>query len=196
MAAELYGKNAILVVCINRIGAIEMIKTKKRIKATASIYVVQSKDQATEAIKYLGDIQRELIRLETEMNDKIAEITASYSSSIEVLKKKSVEIQKGIQIWCEANRDELTNNGKVKSANLVTGEVQWRNRPPSCVIRGLETVIETLKKLKLERFIRTKEEVNKEAILNEPNVVAHVPGITIKKDVEDFAIVPFEQEVI
>ncbi|OCG45800.1 host-nuclease inhibitor protein Gam [Gilliamella sp. Choc4-2] len=173
-----------------------MIKTKKRIKTTASIYVVQSKDQATEAIKYLGDIQRELIRLETEMNDKIAEITASYSSSIEVLKKKSVEIQKGIQIWCEANRDELTNGGKVKSANLVTGEVQWRNRPPSCTIRGSESVIEALKELKLTRFIRTKEEINKEAILNEPNAVAHVPGITIKKDVEDFAIVPFEQEVI
>lgn len=172
-----------------------MIKTKKRIKTTASIYVVQSKDQTTEAIKYLGDIQRELVRLETEMNDKIAEITASYSSNIEVLKKKSAEIQKGIQIWCEANRDELTNNGKVKSANLVTGEIQWRNRPPSCMIRSVENVIETLKQLGLHRFVRTKEEVNKEAILNEPNIVAHIPGITIKKDVEDFAIVPFEQEI-
>ncbi|MCX8712320.1 host-nuclease inhibitor Gam family protein [Gilliamella sp. B3464] len=173
-----------------------MIKTKKHIKASASIYVVQSKKQASEAIKYLGDIQRELTRLETEMNDKIADITGSYSSSIEVLKKKSTEIQKGIQIWCEANRDELTNNGKVKSANLTTGEVQWRNRPPSCVIRGIETVIESLKSLGLNRFIRTKEEINKDAILNEPNVVAHVPGITIKKDIEDFAIVPFEQEVV
>ncbi|OCG02940.1 host-nuclease inhibitor Gam family protein [Gilliamella sp. wkB112] len=173
-----------------------MIKAKTRIKATASIYVVQSKEQASEAIKYLGDIQRELVRLETEMNDKIADITASFSSNIEDLTKKSTQIQKGIQIWCEANRDELTNNGKVKTANLVTGEVQWRNRPPSCIIRGIDAVIESLKNLGLERFIRTKEEVNKEAILNESNVVAHVPGITIKKDIEDFAIVPFEQEVV
>lgn len=173
-----------------------MIKAKTRIKSAASIYVVQSKEQATNAIKYLGDVQRDLIRLETEMNDKIADITASYSSNIEVLKKKSTEIQNGLQIWCEANRDELTNNGKVKSANLTTGEVQWRNRPPSCIIRGAETVIESLKNLGLERFIRTKEEINKDAILNESNVVAHVPGITIKKDIEDFAIVPFEQEVM
>jgi len=67
--------------------------------------------------------------------------------------------------------------------------------PPSCIIRSVENVIETLKQLGLNRFVRTKEEVNKEAILNEPNIVAHIPGITIKKDVEDFAIVPFEQEV-
>jgi phage host-nuclease inhibitor protein Gam len=173
-----------------------MIKAKKRIKAAASVYAVQSKEEVTSSIRNLGDIQRELIRLETEMNDKIAEITASYSSTIDLLKLKSTQLQTGIQIWCEANRDELTNGGKVKSANLVTGEVQWRNRPPSCTIRGSESVIEALKELKLTRFIRTKEEINKEAILNEPNAVAHVPGITIKKDVEDFAIVPFEQEVI
>ncbi|AHN26217.1 putative host-nuclease inhibitor protein [Gilliamella apicola] len=172
-----------------------MLKQKKRIKAAASVYVVQSKEQAIEAIKCLGDIQRELIRLETEMNDQIAIITASFSSNIETLKQKSTQLQKGIQIWCEANRDELTNNGKIKTANLVTGEVQWRNRPPSCIIRSVENVIETLKQLGINRFVRTKEEVNKEAILNEPNIVAHIPGITIKKDVEDFAIVPFEQEV-
>ena len=172
-----------------------MLKQKNRIKATASVYVVQSKEQAIEAIKCLGDIQRELIRLETEMNDQIAIITASFSSNIETLKQNSTQLQKGIQIWCEANRDELTNNGKIKTANLVTGEVQWRNRPPSCIIRSVENVIKTLKQLGLNRFVRTKEEVNKEAILNEPNIVAHIPGITIKKDVEDFAIVPFEQEV-
>lgn len=172
-----------------------MLKQKNRIKAAASVYVVQSKEQAIEAIKCLGDIQRELIRLETEMNDQIAIITASFSSNIETLKQKSTQLQKGIQIWCEANRDELTNNGKIKTANLVTGEVQWRNRPPSCIIRSVENVIKTLKQLGLNRFVRTKEEVNKEAILNEPNIVAHIPGITIKKDVEDFAIVPFEQEV-
>ncbi|MDF7669856.1 host-nuclease inhibitor Gam family protein [Orbaceae bacterium ESL0721] len=173
-----------------------MAKIKKRIKAAASVYVVQSKEEVTISIRNLGDVQRELTRLETEMNDKIADITDSYSSTIELLKLKSNQLQTGIQIWCEANRDELTNNGRVKSANLVTGEVQWRNRPPSCTIRGAESVIESLKQLNLTRFIRIKEEINKEAILNEPNAVINVPGITIKKDIEDFAIVPFEQEIV
>ena len=104
-------------------------------------------------------------------------------------------LQKGVQGWCEANRDELTNNGKTKTANLVTGEVQWRNRPPSVSIRGADSVLETLLRLGLERFIRRKEEINKEAILNEPAAVAGVAGITVKSGIEDFAIVPFEQTV-
>jgi phage host-nuclease inhibitor protein Gam len=56
-------------------------------------------------------------------------------------------------------------------------------------------VIDTLKRLALGRFIRTKEEINKEAILNEPDAVAGVAGIAIQRGVEDFVITPFEQEV-
>ncbi|OCN21072.1 hypothetical protein AN665_0211575 [Serratia marcescens] len=48
--------------------------------------------------------------------------------------------------------------------------------------------------LGLERFIRRKEEINKEAILNEPSAVSGVAGITVKTGIEDFAIVPFEQD--
>ncbi|MBP2848728.1 host-nuclease inhibitor Gam family protein [Dickeya oryzae] len=171
------------------------MKGKKRLKAAAAPYVAQTKDEVIAGIKQLGDIQRELIRVETEMNDSIAEITASHSPAIEQLKAKMEELQSGIQTWCEAHRDELTNGGKVKFANLTTGEVQWRNRPPSVSIRGVESVIEFLKRQKLSRFIRVKEEINKDAILNEPTAVKNIPGITIKKDVEDFSIIPFEQEV-
>lgn len=63
----------------------------------------------------------------------------------------------------------------------MTGEVQWRNRPPSVAIRGADSVIETLLRLGLERFIRRKEEINKEAILNEPSAVSGVAGITVKR---------------
>jgi len=62
-------------------------------------------------------------------------------------------------------------------------------------VRGAESVLELLKVKGLERFIRTKEEVNKEAILNEPDAVEALPGVTINRDIEDFAIVPFEQGV-
>ncbi|ELK3731030.1 host-nuclease inhibitor Gam family protein, partial [Salmonella enterica subsp. enterica serovar Montevideo] len=103
-------------------------------------------------------------------------------------------LSKGVQGWCEANRDELTNGGKVKTANLVTGDVSWRVRPPSVSIRGMDAVMETLERLGLQRFIRTKQEINKEAILLEPKAVAGVAGITVKSGIEDFSIIPFEQE--
>ncbi|WP_218072822.1 host-nuclease inhibitor Gam family protein, partial [Escherichia coli] len=141
-----------------------------------------------------GDLQREAARLETEMNDAIAEITEKYASQIAPLKTSIETLSKGVQGWCEANRDELTNGGKVKTANLVTGDVSWRQRPPSVSIRGVDAVMETLERLGLQRFIRTKQEINKEAILLEPKAVAGVAGITVKSGIEDFSIIPFEQE--
>lgn len=167
----------------------------KRIKSAAAVYVPQSKEDVTCDIRKIGDLQRELARVETAMNDEIGEITDRYAPQMDVLKRDLEVLQKGVQGWCEANRDELTNNGKTKTANLVTGEVQWRNRPPSVSIRGADSVLETLLRLGLERFIRRKEEINKEAILNEPTAVAGVAGITVKSGIEDFAIVPFEQTV-
>ncbi|MDT4791716.1 Bacteriophage Mu Gam like protein [compost metagenome] len=168
---------------------------KKRLKATASQYVPQSRDDVVNDIKNIGDVQREITRLETEMNDEIGEITERYSARAEELKQRLGTLQKGVQAWCEAHRAELTDNNKVKFCNLVTGEVQWRCRPPSVTVRGADTVLELLKAKGLQRLIRTKEEVNKEAILNEPLAVLGIPGVAINRDIEDFAIVPFEQAV-
>ncbi|CAD6551180.1 phage host-nuclease inhibitor protein Gam [Escherichia coli] len=145
-------------------------------------------------IKRIGDLQREASRLETEMNDAIAEITEKFAARIAPIKTDIETLSKGVQGWCEANRDELTNGGKVKTANLVTGDVSWRQRPPSVSIRGVDAVMETLERLGLQRFIRTKQEINKEAILLEPKAVAGVAGITVKSGLEDFSIIPFEQE--
>ena len=86
-------------------------------------------------------------------------------------------------------------NGKTKTGSFNTGEVQWRQRPPSVGIRGAESVLESLRTLGLVRFIRKKEEVNKEDMLNEPELAATVAGVTIKTGVEDFVITPFEQEI-
>ena len=166
----------------------------KKHKAPAASYVCQDKEQTMAAIKLLGDTQRELTRIETELNDEIAAITDSRKTQIEALKTRIDSLLNGIQTWCEANRAELCKDGG-KTANLITGEVSWRQRPPSISIRAVDKVLETLKALKLDRFIRTKEEPNKEAMLADPKTVQGIAGVTINTGVEDFAVTPFEQEV-
>jgi phage host-nuclease inhibitor protein Gam len=103
-------------------------------------------------------------------------------------------LSQGVQIWCDAHRDELTQGGKTKTATLGSGTVQWRMNPPKCVLRGTDAILKALKALGLQRFIRTKEEVNKEAILAEPAAVNAVPGIRIEQT-EEFVITPFEAEL-
>lgn len=165
-----------------------------RLKLQAEAYVPQTQDDVAADIRTIGDLQRQLTRYQTEVNDKIAEITATYQPLLDQLKDQIKPLQAGVQVWCEANRHELTRGGKVKSANLVTGEVQWRQRPPSVSVRGVDAVLSVLAELGLARFIRTKQEVNKDAILAEPDAVRGVAGISVVTGVEDFVIVPFEIE--
>lgn len=173
-----------------------MAKTATRLKAKAQVYVPQTKGDAAADIRKIGDLQRELLRSNTEMNDAIAVIAHNFQPRLDAINEQLKILQEGVQGYCEAHRSELTDGGKVKTANFVTGEVQWRKRPPSVTLRGVEAVIETLKRLGFAKFVRTKEEINKDAILNEPDEVRGVAGITIVKDVEDFVITPFEQEVV
>ena len=160
----------------------------------ASSAVPQSKNEVALYIKNLGDVQREFERSKAEMNDAIAGITKSYQPVLEAQQARMTALQSGIQTWCEANRATLCD-GMRKNANLVTGEVAWRLRPPSVTIRGADTVIETLLRMDLSRFVRTKEEINKEAMLNEPDAVRGIAGITINRGVEDFSITPFQATV-
>lgn len=168
--------------------------TRTKFKSKATAYAPQTKDDVAADIRKLGDLQRSMTRRTADMNDAIGAITAQAQPELEALQEQITTLQGGVQTWCEANRDTLTDNGKTKTANLVTGEVNWRQRPPSVGVRGADAVIDMLKRLGLTKFIRAKEEVNKEAILNEPDEVRGVAGITINSGVEDFVITPFEQE--
>lgn len=166
-----------------------------RLKSNAASHPVpNSKGEAAADIRQIGDLSREHLRLTTELNDQIAAITHGYQPRLEHLDNQLAALQAGVQTWCEAHRDELTGGGKVKTANLLTGEVQWRQRPPSVRVTGAEAVIEFLERCGLGRFVRTRKDVNKEAILNEPEAVAGVAGISLSTGVEDFVITPFEIE--
>lgn len=166
-----------------------------KLKTKAQTYAPQTQNDCASDIKKLGDLQREFYRMTADMNDEIAAITKRYQPRLEGKTEQIETLQQGVQTYCEAHRDELTNSSKVKTANFITGEVQWRQRPPSIGIRGADAVVETLKRLGLGRFVRTKEEVNKEAMLNEPDAVRGVAGVTLVTGVEDFVITPFEAEV-
>lgn len=164
-----------------------------RIKTPASSTTPQSKVEVQEDIKKIGDLQREQARLTADMNDEIAKITKAVAPNLDLLGEQINLLQRGVHFWCEANREQLC--GKGKSANLITGEVAWRQRPPSVRISSVDRVIDMLKQHGLSRFVRVKEEVNKDAILAEPDTVHALPGIVISTGVEDFVITPFEVEV-
>lgn len=168
--------------------------TRIKLKTPAATRVPQNKAECANDIKALGDVQRQFERSRAEMNDAIAHITKKFASVLEAQTTQMIALQTGIQTFCEANRAALLG-GNGKTANFVTGEVSWRQRPPSVTIRGADSVIETLTRMNLSRFVRTKLEVNKEAMLNEADAVRGIAGITVVTGVEDFSITPFALDV-
>lgn len=172
-----------------------MAKKPTRLKSEVQTIALQTHDEVALAIKQIGDLQRELTRLSTLQDDEKAVIDEKYTAQLTEIKEKIKPLQQAVQAYCECHRDELTNGGKQKTGYFNTGEVQWRVKPPAVVIKGVDSVLESLKNFGLFRFIRTKDEINKEAILNEPDGVKGVAGITIKTGVEEFVIKPNEQEI-
>jgi phage host-nuclease inhibitor protein Gam len=168
-----------------------------RLKSKAATTAVpQTKPEVAEAIRQLGDKQRAFERMKTELNDRLAAITQEFAPHLTVLAEAVTAQQQAIQTWCEAHRVDLcgVDDKLGKTANLVTGEVGWRMRPPSVKVRDAEGVIDTLIRMDMRQFVRTKEEVNKEAILADPERVRGIAGITIVRGAEDFFVVPFEAQ--
>ncbi|ENY4566711.1 host-nuclease inhibitor Gam family protein [Salmonella enterica subsp. enterica] len=177
-----------------------MAKKTSRLKAAAASYMPQSKEQVISDIKEIGDIQRKLTRMETEMNDKIAVITNKYTPDTEALNTKLELLKAGVTAWCGVNRNELTNNGKTKTVKFTTGEVSWRTNPLSVNLKGTEGILKELIKRKWEQFITRKISVNKAAINNalktdKDAAIGKIEGVIVDKDTETFSIEPFEQEL-
>jgi len=167
-----------------------------RIKSKTLAAVPQSKNDCAESIRIMGDLQREFERNRGAMNDAIAAITQEHQPLLAALSERIQALQTGVQAWCEAHRVDLCGpDDKLgKTANLVTGEVAWRIRPPSVRITGADNVVETLQRMGLGRFVRVKAEPNKDAMLAEADAVRGIGGISIISGIEDFIVTPFEAQ--
>lgn len=169
----------------------------KKIK-TQSVVSAQTEAEAVSKIREIGDLEREKKRLEAEMNDQIAQLQETYKRKVAQLDEGIGERTESVHLWCEANRAKLTDNNRVKYADLTTGIVKWRVNPPSVTISGKDDVIERLQSdPNLKRFVREKYEINRELILQYPELFENnqFKGIKIKSGEEFFVIEPFNQEL-
>ncbi|MCA1492723.1 host-nuclease inhibitor Gam family protein [Ensifer sp. NBAIM29] len=171
------------------------MKTALKTKTKALSRVPQSREDAVWAIGRIGALRREIAARKAEADEAARKIGEKLESNIAAAAAELAEHEKGVQTWCEANRLALTNDGKVKFHEFGTGRVNWRSRPPKVSIRGVEAVIEAVKALGLKgKFLRVKEELNKDAMLADADTARKIAGVTISSEGEDFVIEPLELE--
>ena len=159
---------------------------------TTNYPVPQDDSEARSAILEVGQAQRKIVRLEAELNDKVAKLKEQYGAKADVHRARVTELTEGLRMFCEANRARLTRDGRVKHHKFDTGEISWRHRPAKVTLKGIDQILERIREAGLTRFIRVKEEINKEAMLEDRENAVGITGVTIGSDGEDFIVTPDE----
>jgi phage host-nuclease inhibitor protein Gam len=160
----------------------------------AVVAVPKSLDEAAEFLTQIGKEQRATDKIQSDLNAKVDELKTKAMANVEPHQEKISQLVEGLFAYAEAHRDELTDGGKRKTIEVPTGIFGWRMTPPAVSLRDVKSILKSLKSLGLERFIRTKEEIDKEAILKEPNVATRVRGVSISQH-EEFIAKPAELEI-
>lgn len=169
---------------------------EKRMKRPAETAPVpQSRAEAEAMLARLGAVQREQKVIAVALDEVTAQQKARAENEARPLAEEAERLTRGLQMWAEANRLSLTEGGRTKTVRLATGEIAWRARPPSVKITNQPGVIERLVHLGLARFLRTKTEINREAMLAEPSVASEVTGVAIASEGEEFVLTPTSVEM-
>lgn len=168
--------------------------TRRQKILAPSAPVPQSDLEAEAQLRRIGDLDREMIRLRTERDDAKAALDEAHGAAVAPLNDEIAALTAGLKTWAEANRQRLTQNGRVKHARLATGLIEWRRRPPRVTVKGADAVIAALEKAGLHRFLRRRVEVNREAVLDDPDAVRGIKGLSVGSAGEDFIAKPNETE--
>ena len=166
---------------------------KKAIKHVV-VPIPASLKEAAEFIGRIGKEQREIDRIQNELNEVVEKLKSKSMSESQVRNENISQLFEGLFIFAESHRNELTEDGKKKTVEVPTGIFAWRLTPPSVSLKSIKEVISSLRSLGLRRFLRMKVEVNKEAMLKEPELAKTVKGVTISQR-EEFVVKPAELEI-
>lgn len=179
-----------------------MAKQPKAKTRAANIAVPQNPQEAAAFIGRIGIAERMVARIEQDMNDQIARIKQASEEAAAGYVADSKALTAGLQIYCDANRDKLTDGGKVKHAQFGTGKVEWRQLPPSVRLKPGVKADDVIAWCEAqddhpeyaERFVRTKKELDKDALRASP-MADDIPGIIIGSAGEQFTVAPFEAQI-
>lgn len=151
-------------------------------------------EEAAMLLSAIGSVRRSVETIRTSLNEQIEALKATSLVQAKPLQDKLARLVEALYVFAEGQREALTDGGKRKTVALPTGSFGWRTAPPAVNIRSAEKVLASLKELGLTQFIRTKEEINKEAMLKEPEAAKSVKGVFFTQH-EEFFVKPSEVDI-
>ena len=128
----------------------------------------------------LDETQARLDKAEALADERIAKIKEALREATESDRKVTGKIMDKLVIFASENRNLIECDG-VKTAILTNGSLALRLTPPAVDVEDDEVMIELLKRMGLGRFIRTKEELDRELLLAERKNMPRVPGLSFSQ---------------
>ena len=147
---------------------------RKRIETGTTL---QSWDDVDRCLAEIGRIDRELGLIEAGQQESIDQIKAATKLAAEPLQAKKLGLELAMKDYAEANRAEFA---KAKSRELTFGTISFR-LSTSVVIKRVADTLQALKDLGLAHCIRTKEELDKDAMRNLPLEILHNVGASLRQ---------------
>lgn len=160
-------------------------------KSLSVIPVPTSNAEVAEFISRLREAKRKIEQRTLTANNRINALQTALAAETAPLQQEVEILAEGLLRFATANRLAITDNGRVQTVQYATGRLGWRSTPPRVEVRKVDAVIAWIKQHRLLQFLRTKEEVNKEAMLDDTERAETVPGVSIIQD-EVFYIWPEE----
>jgi phage host-nuclease inhibitor protein Gam len=98
----------------------------------------------------IGIAQRERARIEAEMNDEIAAVKQRYEEARAALQDRDRGALEGRPGVVRDQPQRHHQDGRTKTVVLTSGEIQWRMRPPKVVLKGVDMILDKLKRMGLD----------------------------------------------
>lgn len=124
-----------------------------------------TREEALQALRDHAEASAKLGKINAQVESSIQRVRDKYASEQDSLKTTISETMKKVQKWAQDNREEEFGNKKSKDWGV--GLIGFRTSTPSVKFdRGFkDKALGLLKELKLTAFIRIKEEVDRDKIL-------------------------------
>ena len=150
--------------------------------------VPQSDTELMHAVGEIGTIEREDEIDKAQLDQQVANLKAGYGERPKARKARLGGLIKACMTYVAANAARLL--GKRRSHKLETGTVGYRTGRRTVKITGEAAVIAALQEAGLDQFVRIKREVNRDAILSDPDAVEGIDGIEVTEPGESFFVEP------
>ena len=173
-------------------------------KTTAIAVLDYQFEDLPKAVQRIADLGREKETISNEYDSKISELQAELASKVDEIDSEIKQVAQSIKSFMDKNKVKYISEDK-KTLRLETGDLSYRSGKPSVKTKNsdklVNSILEKNNLIKLKDqfqkkaracFLRTKIELDKEAILSSPEAAKKVTGVEIDKGVESFYIKPYQ----